>query len=354
MDTLITRYKDKLDRKDDRRRLKGKPLEQNSAACEGSKPYPKYFADPPATLPPPLVKPVFIPQRRQADRLRGFQLLYAPDLAASGVTEPEFVHFLNTLNAAIGFDNKVKILNFAVDVGTLACSSWEVLVATIGAQALTTTAMHVKSRAKSQAYIAHANQRYFHPRGLHAQIVPVSSVHAVSSPSNGVEQEETALEPSTFQFSLGSPNVLPLDHPKAKGGLLNLNKRPIDYDPFDYGPGYVRILPHQYAPIRPSQIKTPSTTLVDKMADKVESYNVWQDRLPAKKSVRREKKRQDTIGRIRCSEGEAGVLEFLRKEEARHEEKLDKNKLQHLMDRNKVILVVVNLDSRATGRQRTE
>ncbi len=153
MDTLITRYKDKLDRKDDRRRLKeslwsrtvlrAKIRSQIQSTLPIHRP-----------LPPPLVKPVFIPQRRQADRLRGFQLLYAPDLAASGVTEPEFLHFLNTLNAAIGFDNRVKILNFAVDVGTIACSSWEVLVATIGAQALTTAAMHVKSRAKSQAYIA--------------------------------------------------------------------------------------------------------------------------------------------------------------------------------------------------------
>lgn len=278
-------------------------------------------------------------------------MLYAPALADSGVTEQHFIAFLSRLNVAIGFDNKLKIFNFAIDVGTIAVSSWELLVAIIATQALTTTAAHAKSRAKSEAYIAHANQRLFHPRGLHAQIVSVSSVvvPAGSADPSARDNALTHNEPSTFQFSLGSPNVLPEDHPKARGGFFNLNKRPIDYDPFDYGPGYVKITSDQYSPMRPSQITEPASSLIDKAAQKVEKYNVWQDRLPAKKNARRNNKRQETIDAVRSSEGEGAVLRFLQQEEQRHQDKMnkDKSKLDRLLDRNKVILIMTNLDDQA-------
>lgn len=380
MQSLVEHYKHKADTREDKRRLNS--LQTSSATALSSSPVlalqeddplvnqheeqlrddanqafqslPNYFPDPPAVLPPPLQKVVFIPQRRLGDRLRGFQLLYAPDLERSGISEQIFITFLNVLNVAIGFDNKIKIFNFAVDVGTIACSSWELLVATIGTQALTTTAAHVKSRAKSEAYVAHANERLFHPRGLHAQIVPVLSVYpSFPLPQDQDRQSESTAEMhSSFQFSLGSPNVLPESHPKAKGGLFNLNKRPIEYDPFDYGPGYVRISPHDYAPLRPSQFREPANSLVDKVAEKVENYNVWQDRLPAKKYARKQKRRQETIDKIRSQEGEAGVLRFLQKEEQEHQQELnkDKNTFNRFLDRNKVILIVTNLDDEARAK----
>lgn len=377
MQALMSHFKERADAQDDQRHVDwldsadarqayDPPLTEREQllrndAYRAFQKLPNYFPDPPRVLPPPLEKPVMIPQRRQSDRLRGFQLLYAPALAESHVSEQQFVTFLNRLNVAIGFDNKIKIFNFAIDVGTIACSSWELLVATIGTQALTTTAAHIKSRVKSEAYVAHANERFFHPRGLHAQIVPVSSVYprglagSPSSPSQG-SYGATQDTQSTFQFSLGSPNVLPESHPKAAGGLFNLNKRPIEYDPFDYGPGYVKILPDQYSPMRPSQYKEPATSLVDKAAEKVEKYNVWQDRLPAKKNARRNAKQQETIEAIRASQGEAGVVRYLQQQEEERQRELqkEKSKLGRFLDRNKVILIITNLDDRARAQmQRT-
>lgn len=368
MQALITRYKDKADLGDDRRRLDSisspyahqeedellseQEQQLRNDAYQAFQRLPNHFPDPPCMLPPPLQKPVMIPQRRQADRLRGFQLLYAPALAESGISEQQFISFLNRLNVAIGFDNKIKLFNFAVDVGTIACSSWELLVATIGTQALTTTAAHVKSRIKSEAYVAHANERFFHLRGLHAQIVSVSSVYPQGFAGSPTSETGASTQQSTFQFSLGSPNVLPEDHPKAHGGLFNLNKRPIEYDPFDYGPGYVKIRPDQYSPMRPSQYKEPATSLVDKAAEKVEKYNVWQDRLPAKKNARKKAKQQETTEAIRGKEGEAGVLRYLQQQEEEHQRELnkEKTKLGRFLDRNKVILIFTNLDDRARAQ----
>ncbi|CDW99258.1 hypothetical protein, partial [Sporisorium scitamineum] len=365
---LMARYKDKADLGDDQRRLNSlsspyafrehdEPLTEQEQllrndAYQAFQNLPNYFEDPPRVIPPPLQKPVMIPQRRQSDRLRGFQLLYAPALAESGVSEQQFISFLNRLNVAIGFDNKIKIFNFAIDVGTIACSSWELLVATIGTQALTTTAAHLKSRVKSEAYVAHSNERFFHPRGLHAQIVPVSSVYPQRHVGSPTSEIDASTQRSSFQFSLGSPNVLPEDHPKAHGGLFNLNKRPIEYDPFDYGPGYVKIRPDQYSPMRPSQYKEPATSLIDKAAEKVEKYNVWQDRLPAKKNARKNAKQQETIEAIRRNEGEAGVMRYIQQQEEEHEQELnkEKSKLGRFLDRNKVILVITNLDDRARAQ----
>lgn len=372
MDALVDHYKQKADLKEQRLGLNGMQStpaldgygaaeltrEQNDQltadeerlrndAYQAFQSLPSYFDDPPRVLPQRLEKPVLIPQRRQGDRLRGFQLLYAPALAESGVSEQQFIKFLNRLNVAIGFDNKIKIFNFAIDIGTIACSSWELLVATIGTQALTTTAAHIKSRARSEAYVAHANQSFFHLRGLHAQIVPASSVYPTQSipPSNG---DELATRQSTFQFSLGSPNVLPENHPKARGGMFNLNKRPIEYDPFDYGPGYVKIKHDQYSPLQPSQYQEPAISLVDRAAEKVEKYNIWQDRLPAKKNARRIKKRQQTIEEIQRQGGQMAVLRYLEQEEEEHRKELEKRqgKLGRFLDRNKVILIVTNLNDR--------
>ena len=359
MQSLVQHYKTRADRKDDNLRLRSPPSadaephddqQLRDDAETAFHTLSHAFPDPPDVLPVALPKPVVIPQRRQGDRLRGFQLLYAAELAQSGVSEPDFVRFLNRLNVAIGFDSRVTIFNFAIDMATLACSSWELLLATIATQALTTTAAHLKSRAKSEAYVAHANERFFHPRGLHAQIVPIASLASTDTPlSPSSEEREASAEAessSSFQFSLGSPNVLPLEHPKAKGGLFNLNKRPIEYDPFDYGPGYVRILPHQYCALQPSRYREPANSLLDKVAHKVEKYNVWQDRLPAKKYASRQSKRQDKLARIYQQEGEAGVLRFLQTEEQKHQQRLDKQKtaVARLMDRNKVILIITNLD----------
>ncbi|TKY89031.1 hypothetical protein EX895_001562 [Sporisorium graminicola] len=298
-----------------------------------------------AVLPPPLDKPVVIPQRRQADRLRGFQLLYAPALADSGVSEPQFIAFLSELNEAIGFDTRVKLFNFGVDVGAMAVGSWEMLVAVVATQALTTTAAHVGSRVKSEACVARANQGLFHPRGLHAQIVPVSSGCFANSFS---ENEPAAgdTQSSSFQFSLGSPNVLPETDPRARGALFNLNKRPIDYDPFDYGPGYLRLRPDQYAPLRPSQHREPVSNLMDRAAAKVEKYNVWKDRLPAKKNARRQRKQQEKVEAIRSEQGEAGVERFLQQQQQQQGTDKEKSKLAKFMDRNKVVLLVTNLDER--------
>lgn len=379
MDALVQHYKQKADRKEDRLGLNviesTRPIDGYGAAeltreqddqltaeeedlrgdaDRAFQSLPSYFDGPPRVLPHRLEKPVMIPQRRQGDRLRGFQLLYAPALAESGVSEQQFITFLNRLNVAIGFDNKIKIFNFAMDIGTIACSSWELLVATIGTQALTTTAAHIKSRARSEAYVAHANQSFFHLRGLHAQIVPVSSVYpTLSTPPSDADQ--VATQQSTFQFSLGSPNVLPESHPKAKGGLFNLNKRPIEYDPFDYGSGYVKIKPDQYSPLQPSQYQEPATSLVERAAEKVEKYNIWQDRLPAKKNARRSDKRHRIIEDMRRLEGPVAVSRYLEKEEQKQRMELDKKqgKLGRFMDRNKVILIVTNLADRDRAQMQT-
>ena len=362
MQSLVQRSKTKADLKDDRRRLDLLTNRSSSSSSSSSssteqeqeqslrreanrafEQLPTFSADPPSILPPPLAKPVVIPQRRQADRLRGFQLLYAPALADSGVTEQQFITFVDRLNVAIGFDNRIKLFNFAIDIGTLACSSWEMLIATIGTQALTTTAAHIKSRVKSEAYVAQANESFFHPRGLHAQIVPVASSTYAASFAQTREPADPDAQPSSFQFSLGSPHVLPSDHPKARGGLFNLNKRPIEYDPFDYGPGYLRLRPDQYSPVRPSLYKEPVSSLVDKAAAKVEKYNVWQDRLPAKKNARRLAQQQAQIDEIRSKEGDQGVARFLEKQNKAIGK--DKSKLEQVRDRNKVILVITNLDN---------
>ena len=356
MNSIVSFYKAKEDRREDHKQAqatqdRGDPLEETAEerqlrqdTYQALEKLPACFSPPSSVMPDPLPKPVLIPQRRHGDRLRGFQLLFPPQLEQSAISEQDFTIFLNRLNTAIGFDSKIKLFNFAIDVGTIAAPSWELAVAVLGTQALTTTSAYVKSRAKSQAYLDHANQRLFNPRGLQAQLVPVSQLnHSIFPPSAGTPISESR---NQFQFTLGSPLVLDPEHPKAKGSLFNLNKTPIDYDPFDYGPSFPKIHPDQYCQLRPSTFREIPTTLIDKAADKVENYNVWQDRLPAKKWARKDKKRQAKLEGIRTEHGEQGVQAFLQEQEVKAEQaqSVNKSSWRRIANRHKVILVITNLD----------
>ncbi len=196
MQSLTSYYKEKADLRDDKRRLKAlqsQPTPQlYSSTTQNLASLATEHYDQLATK---LLKPlsnfptsshhlqlIFLPSsqaclhpatqtRRSSARL---PTTLRSSLSQSSVSEEQFISFLNRLNVAIGFDNRIKILNFAIDIATIACSTWEVVVATVAAQALSTTAAHVKSRSKSEAYVAHANERFWHPRGLHAQIVLLS------------------------------------------------------------------------------------------------------------------------------------------------------------------------------------
>ncbi len=337
----------KLDVKMDAVREVQLPVIENDKAIQK---LPKHFPDPPALTPPTLPKPVLVPQRRQGDRLRGFQLLYSPELANCGVAEQDFVAFLNTLNAAIGYDDKAKIMCSAIDIAAISLFIWEVNLTAMCIRALTTGVIRLKSRVKSQAYVEHANERFFHPRGLHVQIVRVASLKASSQLPSALygAEEESCTTKNGFQFSIGAPDV----DADVKGGLFKMDKRPIEYDPFDYGSCYAKILPSQYCSLRPTQLKEPATSFVAKLAERVEVFDVWRDRFAAKRSAKkqakRERKAQEAIERVREKEGETGLEQYLRNQQVKGQKRRGKARtmLEKVLGRGKVVLIITNLDYR--------
>ncbi len=133
-----------------------------------------------------------------------------------------------------------------------------------------------------------------------------------------------------------------------------MNKRPIEYVPFDYGPGHVKVLPHQYCPLRPSQYRESTNSPLDKVAEKVESYNVWQDRLPAQKYARKVSRREEKIDKIRQERARLGCFgSYNRRRGASEGVTKGQVKVGRLLDRNKVVLIITNLEDDVRTQMQT-
>lgn len=118
----------------------------------------------------PLVYPVVIPQRRPGAKTRGFVRGYAPDLAASGISQDTFMRFLHNFDEASKASPYLQALFISAGIVGMVPGAITMAVS-ISVQITAGIAKEVDVRYRANAYLDEVNRGLFMPRGLYAMVM---------------------------------------------------------------------------------------------------------------------------------------------------------------------------------------
>jgi hypothetical protein len=118
----------------------------------------------------PLRYPVVLPQRRPRSKARGFVRAYAPDLAASGIPEQTFLHFLQKFDEAAKASPYFQTIFIAAGVVGFIPGAITQAVS-ISVQFAAGTAIELQKRYRANAYLDQINRELFMPRGLYVMVM---------------------------------------------------------------------------------------------------------------------------------------------------------------------------------------
>ena len=124
----------------------------------------------------PLPLPVIIPQKRPGTKLKGFIHAYAPVLEDSGIDQPTWFDFLNSLQKCIKYSPTFHAVNGAVALAAMATSIAAGPMVIVHA---TAWAIHTSIETSRRGYIRYASNKYldsmneqlFKPRGLYVMMM---------------------------------------------------------------------------------------------------------------------------------------------------------------------------------------
>jgi hypothetical protein len=186
---------------------------------------------PPAYELPGLYAPVILPQRRPENRDRGFVRAYAPDLAASGISQAAWLDFLDGFHGVIKYHPAFHAVNIAVMVGELGSTAamGPSIIGQVVGMAVHTGVEAGRGafiRYKTNQYIDGMNEAMFKPRGLYAMLMVYEpkSDHVLQQvdPTQNINQavgKRIAGKGGKFSSSSGKtiedeiPEVAPLIYP---------------------------------------------------------------------------------------------------------------------------------------------
>jgi hypothetical protein len=155
----------------------------------------------------PLPFPVIIPQRRPGSKSRGFVRGYAPDLAASGISQETFLLFLNNLDLAAQASPALRAIFVSAGIVGLVPGTITFAVS-LSVQILVGAAMEVESRYKANAYLDQLNKELFMPRGLYAMVMRYKPGTAVPSGQTEYGIEDINIE-TVKNVARRAPGVSP-------------------------------------------------------------------------------------------------------------------------------------------------
>ncbi|PON23754.1 hypothetical protein TGAM01_v207401 [Trichoderma gamsii] len=120
------------------------------------------------------VLPVAIPQMTKG-RGMPFMRLNAPVLQEYGISEPEFIEFIDTLNIVSAASPPLKILDLAGGIIGMVPNHWAQLTSNI-LQLTAKGGTAIVSKSRTDAFMKEANQRTFGPKGLKACLITTSAL----------------------------------------------------------------------------------------------------------------------------------------------------------------------------------
>ncbi|KAI5197063.1 hypothetical protein AUEXF2481DRAFT_91290 [Aureobasidium subglaciale EXF-2481] len=109
--------------------------------------------------------PIIIPQRRPTDRSRGVVRAYPPILSDRGIDQATFIDFIETFNKSTQASKWIAALNLA-SIGTIWLPTVTSILVSMAITAVTTAAMEVQGRYKTNTFLDKINKDFFMPRGL--------------------------------------------------------------------------------------------------------------------------------------------------------------------------------------------
>ncbi|EHK48691.1 hypothetical protein TRIATDRAFT_15133, partial [Trichoderma atroviride IMI 206040] len=118
--------------------------------------------------------PIAIPQMTKG-RGMPFMRLNAPVLQEHGISEPEFIEFIDTLNIVSAASPPFKILDLAGGIIGMVPHHWAQLTSNL----LKLTAMGgtaIVSKSRTDAFLQEANQRIFGPKGLRVCLITTAAL----------------------------------------------------------------------------------------------------------------------------------------------------------------------------------
>lgn len=202
-------------------------------------------ASPPYAAGPPLSKPVAVPHLTQSNLMtytqppgssvNKYARMYSPVLAPHGVSEVDFMAFLDGLNLVSTTSQAIQaanITNVLLAFDPTGISQTVSLAATVGLQA----GQQKVFNRRAAAFLRRANAEFFHPRGLHAaqrsldelrEIAHILSDAPLTTPINSgcildgvAENRVRAMQPWLAPMKFDVP---PEPAPPANNGLQKIN-----------------------------------------------------------------------------------------------------------------------------------
>lgn len=118
--------------------------------------------------------PIAIPQMTKG-RGTPFMRLNSPVLQEYGISEPEFIEFIDTLNIVSAASPPFKILDLAGGIIGMVPHHWAQLTSNL----IKLTAMGgtaIVSKSRTDAFLQEANQRIFGPKGLRVRLITTAAL----------------------------------------------------------------------------------------------------------------------------------------------------------------------------------
>ncbi|KAI9760606.1 MAG: hypothetical protein M4579_001575 [Chaenotheca gracillima] len=117
-------------------------------------------------------KPCVVPQISKPMRgsaFSPFARAYAPELGQVGISEKQFLRFIDELNDAFIANAPLQVVNLAGSALGMVPNHW-VQLAGVGVSVISTIGTQVISKTRARSYLVKSNEKLFHPSGLHVEI----------------------------------------------------------------------------------------------------------------------------------------------------------------------------------------
>lgn len=151
---------------------------------------------------------VIIPQRRPADRSRGFVRAYPPILDTRGIDQTTFIDFIETFNKSTQASKWIAALNLA-SIGTIWLPTVTSILVSMAITAATTAAMEVQGRYKTNKFLDKTNKEFFMPKGLFCLVLtwnPDTNDARTAVDFNGMAAKVMNTQNESFMTSLRKSN----------------------------------------------------------------------------------------------------------------------------------------------------
>ncbi|KDQ19984.1 hypothetical protein BOTBODRAFT_62350 [Botryobasidium botryosum FD-172 SS1] len=129
----------------------------------------------------PLTNIVVLPQRRPGERTRGFAKLYAPLLESCGIDEATWEGFVKSLNDSLALSPTLTAISAGLDIASIVVPSWEFAVAAPLTGLIVDYVNAKNGKVRGNAYLEHANQYLFQPRGLIGSFLTVAEYRELTA-----------------------------------------------------------------------------------------------------------------------------------------------------------------------------